>query len=83
MAQTLHIQTRVLPGHRSEVEAPNLAAGEAVGVTVTATPAQQPAPVPQPQSMLEIVNSLNGYRQFENAEEGDEYIRTERDSRER
>jgi hypothetical protein len=51
---TLRIQTKVLPGHKIEIDAPDLPVGEPVEVTVTA--ADAPAEPPAQQKPLVIIS---------------------------
>jgi hypothetical protein len=77
MNMPLRVVTKVLPGNRVEIEVPSdLNVGAQVEVTV-----QELAPAaPAKPSVLEIIESYDGPRQFNTAEEVDAYLREERDS---
>ena len=76
MQSALHITTKVLPGNKIEINAPELPEGTSVEVfLVVPTP-----PNPPRRSALEIIDSLKGHRLFETAEEADRYLQEERDS---
>jgi hypothetical protein len=75
----LRITTRVQPGHKIEITAPELVEGQAVEVFLVLP--QKPA-TPR-RSALEIIESLHGHRLFQNTEEVDRYLQEERDSWER
>jgi hypothetical protein len=76
MSQTLNIQTIVQPGHKVEVQTPELAVGEAVQVIVLPIQKRQEA-------FLDVVERLPARRLFKTAEEVDAYMKEERDSWER
>jgi len=54
MSTTLHVTTKVLPGHRIEITSPELLEGQAVEVTVVVPKEHSP----QRLSALEIINKL-------------------------
>ena len=81
MSDPLRLTTQVLPGHRIEIAAPALPVGTAVDIVVLPRPTL--AGDGRRYTMLEIIESLNGHRMFQTAEEVDEYLRAERDSWER
>jgi hypothetical protein len=76
MQSALHITTKVLPGNKIEIDAPELAEGTAVEVFLVVP---EPSSPPR-RSALEIIDSLKGHRLFETAEEADTYLQKERDS---
>lgn len=77
MNMPLRVVTKVLPGNRVEIEVPpDLTVGAPVEVTVQ----ELQSPPPTRQSILDIIESYDGPRQFRTAEEVDEYLREERDS---
>jgi hypothetical protein len=79
MQAALHITTRVLPGRRVEFNAPELEEGTNVEVFVVSTQTSETAMQPR-RSALEIIESLQGHRLFQTAEEVDRYLQEERDS---
>jgi hypothetical protein len=76
MAQTIEVTTKVLPGHRIEVEVPELPEGTLVRVLVTLDGE------PKKRSFYENLGDYRGGL-FKTAEEVEAYIREERDSWER
>lgn len=80
MRPELHVTTRVLPGGRVEVVAPQLREGEEVEVTI-ALPEQR---APGDPGLLEFLNSLpSGPRSAATWEEVERQFREERDAWER
>jgi hypothetical protein len=76
----LKLTTRVLPGKRIEVTAPELTEGDEVEIFI-ALPASS---APKRRSVLDIIESLPpGPRQFKTPEEADRYLQEERDAWER
>ena len=76
MDAALHIKTRVLPGQKIEVTAPELVEGEPVEVIVVF-----PGPGRRGRrSVMDIIESGTLPRTGRSAEEVDRYIREERDS---
>jgi hypothetical protein len=75
MEAVIHIQTRVLPGHKVEVVAPELAVGDMVEVTVAKTAVDKPR-----KSALEIIEEMPPCQLFKTPEEADEYLKRERES---
>jgi hypothetical protein len=76
MPEALRTQTTVLPGHRIEISAPELAEGARVEVIIL--PATMRAPGRR--SALEIIESLRGHRLFQSTEQVRQYMQEERDS---
>jgi hypothetical protein len=77
MQTTLRLETMVLPGHRLEVSAPELAEGVRVEVIVV-LPGR---PEPQFGSALEFLESLPpGPRAFKTWDEYERHLQEERDS---
>ena len=75
----LQVETRVLPGHRIEVQAPELVEGQAATVVIVLHEATG-----KPKRKLsEVLKDYPGGRLFRTADEVDAYIRAERDSWER
>jgi hypothetical protein len=75
MPMTLQVQTTVLPGHRIEIQTPELPEGRAVTVVVTVNEAELPK-----RRLSEVLAGYPGGRLFHSAEEVDAYLRAERDS---
>jgi hypothetical protein len=76
MQAALHIKTKVLPGNKIEVTAPELKEGDAIDVFLVL-----PEPPASPRrSALEIIRSLHGHRLFQSAEEVDRHRQEERDA---
>ena len=73
MQQTLHIKTRVLPGHKIEVSDLALGVGEAVDVIIS-----RPSADAGRQSALELLDSLPSGRLFNTSRATDQYITEER-----
>lgn len=80
MQTTLHIETKVLPGHRVEVCAPQLPEGAKVEVTVLlGEPSAQPK-----MSMIDFVKTLPpGPRAFDTWEEYERFLEEEKNPWER
>jgi hypothetical protein len=72
----LRTQTTVLAGHRIEISTPGLPEGTRVEVIVV------PAATPMlaPRSALEIIESLQGHRLFQTAEEVRRHLEEERNA---
>jgi len=80
MEPTLRVETTVLPGHRIEIGAPQLAEGTKVEVIVV-VPQERPA---QAASALDFLDSLPpGPRAFKSWEQYESHLQEERDSWER
>jgi hypothetical protein len=74
VSQVLHIHTKVLPGNRVEISAPELAVGQTVEVTVS------PSAGGSIEHAIDILDSLPAQRLFKTPQEADEYLQRERDS---
>jgi hypothetical protein len=74
MSPSFEIQTRVLPGHRIEVEAPHIPEGQEVTVVVLTNAS------PPKRRLSEILADYQGGQLFRSADEVDAYLRAERDS---
>jgi hypothetical protein len=74
MQPAVHIRTRVLPGRKIEVLAPDFTEGEDVEVILT-----RPAGATL-NSALQIIEFLNGHRMHSDATEVSTRLREERDS---
>jgi hypothetical protein len=80
MQKTLRMETTVLPGHRLEINTPELPEGAKVEVIVV-LPA---TPSPPRRSMLEFLATLPpGPLLFQTPEDANRYVQEERDSWER
>lgn len=74
MSLTFQVQTTILPGHRIEIEAPELPEGQSVTVFVLADE------IPLPKRRLsDILAGYPGGQLFHSAEEVDNYLRAERE----
>jgi hypothetical protein len=71
----LQFHTRVLPGHRIELTAPDLPEGSQATVFVVLTE----APAPK-RRLSEVLAGYPGGQLFRTAEEVDAYLRAERDA---
>ncbi|MBW4473067.1 MAG: hypothetical protein KME45_22210 [Stenomitos rutilans HA7619-LM2] len=78
MQSALHITTKVLPGHKIEIQIPPGSVGEEVEVFVVLSEA-----LPKQQAAIDILNQLPGQQQFKTAEAVDRYLKEERDLWER
>ena len=76
MTKALQVKTTVLPGHRIEIQSPELPEGTAATVIVVLDEAAQSPKLP----WSEIVKGYPGGKLFKTAKEVDDYIREERDS---
>lgn len=74
--QAMHIKTRVLPGHKIEIMAPELVEGELVDVSIM-VPDEM---VDRTTSVLDILAASKAPGLFKTAQEVDDYIQKERDS---
>jgi hypothetical protein len=74
MSSPFQIRTTVLPGHRIEIEAPELPEGQEVTVVVLS-----PAGPPK-RRLSEVLDGYPGGQLFRTAEEVDAYLRAERDA---
>ena len=79
MRPALHVKTKILPGQKIEISAPELSVGDAVEVFVVLPEPSSPAR----RSALDLLEELPGQRLFKTSEEADQYLRKERDSWER
>jgi hypothetical protein len=75
MPLTFQVQTTVLPGHRIEIQAPDLAEGRSVTVLVLV----DETPLPK-RRLSDILAHYPGGQLFRSAEEVDNYLRTEREA---
>lgn len=72
---TLQVQTTILPGHRIEIQAPELPVGARATVLILLEDQQPPK-----RRLHEVLGDYPGGRLFQSAEEVDAYLREERDS---
>jgi len=75
MARTLQVKTTVLPGHRIEIESPELPEGQSATVLIVLNGHETPK-----RPFWEVIGNYAGGRLFRTAEEVDAYLREERDS---
>lgn len=75
MTQTLQIETTILPGHRIEIQAPELPEGRSATVFVLVE--EKPS---SKRRLSEILADYRGGQLFRSAEEVDDYLRAERES---
>jgi len=75
MTIPFQVQTTILPGHRIEIQAPELPEGRAVTVLVLV---DEP-PVPK-RRLRDILADYPGGQLFRSAEEVDDYLRAEREA---
>lgn len=75
MTQTLQIETTILPGHRIEIQAPELPEGRSATVFVLV----EEKPLSK-RRLSEILADYRGGQLFHSAEEVDDYLRAERES---
>lgn len=75
MAQTIRIQTTVLPGHRIELHVPELPEGRRATVLISMSDEETPK-----RPLREVLAGYPGGQLFKTAEEVDAYLREERDS---
>ncbi len=78
MAIEVRVKTKVLPGGKIEISAPELIAGQEATIVVTV---EDTKPDEQPHDhVIDVLKRLTGHQLFNSAEEVDAYIREERDS---
>ncbi|MBV5261739.1 hypothetical protein FLX56_25335 [Synechococcus moorigangaii CMS01] len=77
MNTALHIKTKVLPGHRIEIQTEDLHIGDSVDVFLIVNKSESEDKI---YSISEILEGLPSNSIFKNAEEIDAYIREERNS---
>ena len=75
MSLTFQVQTTILPGHRIEIQAPELPEGRSVTVLVLV----DENPLPK-RRLSDILADYPGGQLFRSAEEVDNYLRMERES---
>lgn len=75
MEVALQIQTTILPGHRIEIQAPELPEGRTATVVVFVNE----APLPK-RRLHDILADYPGGQLFRSAEEVDDYLRVEREA---
>ena len=75
MSRTLQIETTILPGHRIEVQSPELPIGEPATVVIVLGEAGPPK-----RRLSEVLAGYVPGQAFRSAEEVDEHIRAERDA---
>lgn len=75
MTMPLQVQTTILPGHRIEIQAPELPEG----CTATVIVFVDEAPLPK-RRLRDILADYPGGQLFRSAEEVDDYLRAEREA---
>ena len=75
MSLTLQVQTTILPGHRIEIQAPELPEGRSATVLVLVEEEGQPK-----RRLSEVLAGYSGGQLFRSAEEVDAYLRAEREA---
>ncbi len=75
MDVALQLQTTILPGHRIEIQAPELPEGRTATVVVFV----EEAPLPK-RRLCDILADYPGGQLFRSAEEVDDYLRAEREA---
>lgn len=75
MSVTVQVKTTVLPGHRIEVQAPELPEGRPATVLIVVEDAAMPK-----RRLRDVLAGYGGGQAFGSAEEVDAYLREERDS---
>jgi hypothetical protein len=75
MTMPLQVRTTILPGHRIEIQAPELPEGHTVTVLVLV---DEP-PMPK-RRLRDILANYPGGQLFRSAEEADDYLRAEREA---
>lgn len=75
MTMPLQLQTTILPGHRIEIQAPELPEGRTATVVVFV----DDSPLPK-RRLRDILADYPGGQLFRSAEELDDYLRAERES---
>lgn len=76
MSIEVRVKTKVLPGGKIEISAPELIAGQEATIVVTV---EDDKPNGQ-HHVIDVLKKLPGHQLFHNAEEIDTYIREERES---
>ena len=76
MEPAMHIKTKVLPGNRIEINAPEFAEGEQVDVFVVVSGGR----TGKKSSVLDILASRPQERLFRTAQDVDDYLKRERES---
>jgi hypothetical protein len=72
---TLQVQTTILPGHRIEIQAPELPEGRSATVLVLVEEEGRPK-----RRLSEVLAGYSGGQLFRSAEEVDAYLRAEREA---
>lgn len=75
MSAPMHFQTVVLPGHRIEIQAPELREGQRATVFVLVDDPAAPR-----RCLTEILKDYQGAKQFHSDQEVDDYLQRERES---
>jgi hypothetical protein len=75
MSVTLQVKTTVLPGHRIEIQAPELPEGRPATVLILVEDEAMPK-----RRLRDVLAGYQGGQSFRSAEEVDAYLRAERES---
>jgi hypothetical protein len=75
MLQALRVKTTVLPGHRIEIQSPDLPEGQSVSVFIILEEDEAPK-----RPFFDVLGDYAGGDLFKSAEEVDAYLRGERES---
>jgi hypothetical protein len=75
MSTALQVKTTVLPGHRIEIQVPELLIGQGATVFIVVDEEQ-----PRKRPLNEVLGDYPGGKLFQSAEEVDAYLREERAS---
>ncbi len=75
MTIEVRVKTKVLPGGKIEISAPELIAGQEATIVVTVEDNK-----PSERHVIDVLKNLPGHQLFHNAEEIDTHIREERES---
>lgn len=74
MSVVLQLDTTILPGHRIEIQAPELPVGRTATVTIVVSETETPK-----RPLDEVLGDYRGGKLFQSAAEVDDYLREERD----
>ncbi len=78
--EALHITTRILPGGRIDIAAPQLQPGESVDVFILRGYGPAPAAMPVRRSAVDILADAPAHRLFNDADQVDAYVQQQRNS---
>ena len=75
MAIEVRVKTKILPGGKIEISAPELIAGQEATIIVTVEDNK-----PDERHVIDVLKNLSGHQLFHTADEIDAHIREERES---